>query len=129
MIDQGEAARVMTNVDILINARDPIHEFTKYSFPSKTLEYMLSGTPTLTTRLPGIPGEYLPLLNWIDAPTPAGIAGAVDDLIASPREEVRTRAQMARQFVLERRSPEAQGARIMDFLHSLERVRPRRKTQ
>ena len=40
---------------LLVNVRNPKDEFTAYSFPSKTIEYMASGTPLLTSRLPGIP--------------------------------------------------------------------------
>ena len=42
---------------LLINPRPSNEEFTKYSFPSKNMEYMVSGTPTLLTKLPGMPKE------------------------------------------------------------------------
>lgn len=35
---------------LLVNLRPSNEEFTKYSFPSKNMEYMVLGTPTLTTR-------------------------------------------------------------------------------
>ena len=43
---------------LLINPRFSNEEYTKYSFPSKNMEYMASGTPILTTKLPGMPKEY-----------------------------------------------------------------------
>ena len=43
---------------LLINPRPTSEEFTKYSFPSKNMEYMVSGTPMVTTILPGMPLEY-----------------------------------------------------------------------
>jgi len=49
---------VQKNADYLINVRDPSEEFVKYSFPSKILEYMTSGTPVITTMLPGMPQDY-----------------------------------------------------------------------
>ena len=42
---------------LLVNPRPTGEEYVKYSFPSKTMEYMASGTPVLTTRLPGMPAE------------------------------------------------------------------------
>lgn len=33
-------------------------DFTRYSFPSKNIEYMSSGTPLLATKLPGMPKKY-----------------------------------------------------------------------
>jgi len=44
--------------DILINPRSSEGIFTKYSFPSKTIEYMLAGKPVIAYKLPGIPEEY-----------------------------------------------------------------------
>ena len=43
---------------LLVNPRPTGEEYTKYSFPSKNMEYMASGTPVLTTCLPGMPAEY-----------------------------------------------------------------------
>ena len=51
---------------LLINPRPLNHEFTKFSFPSKILEYMTSGTPVLTTRLLGIPDEYSDKLFFLE---------------------------------------------------------------
>ena len=47
-----------SEADLLINPRPSGSEFCKYSFPSKTFEYMASGTPVLMTVLPGIGPEY-----------------------------------------------------------------------
>lgn len=43
---------------LLINPRLPGQDFTKYSFPSKTMEYFASGVPVLMYKLEGIPEEY-----------------------------------------------------------------------
>ena len=43
---------------LLVNPRKGHEEYTKYSFPSKTMEYMASGTPTIMYKLPGLPIEY-----------------------------------------------------------------------
>ena len=43
---------------LLVNPRPTNEEFSKYSFPSKTIEYLLSGTAVVSTNLPGIPEEY-----------------------------------------------------------------------
>ena len=45
---------------LLVNPRPTNEDYTQYSFPSKNMEYMASGTPVLTTCLPGMPKEYHP---------------------------------------------------------------------
>lgn len=42
----------------LINPRTPKGEWTAYSFPSKNIEYISSGTPLVAYDLPCIPAEY-----------------------------------------------------------------------
>lgn len=51
---------------ILINFRSPDEELTKYSFPSKILEYISSGSLVLSTKLLGIPSEYFDYIIPID---------------------------------------------------------------
>ncbi len=52
--------------DILINPRSAEGKFTKYSFPSKTIEYMLAGKPVIAYKLMGIPDEYDDYLLYIE---------------------------------------------------------------
>jgi len=44
---------------LLINPRPPLEEWTAFSFPSKNMEYIASGTPMLAFYLPSIPEEYM----------------------------------------------------------------------
>lgn len=53
-------------VDILINPRPSTGLFTRYSFPSKTIEYMLAGKPVIAYKLMGIPDDYDDYLIYID---------------------------------------------------------------
>ena len=46
------------------------------------MEYMASGTPVLTTRLPGMPAEYYPYVEFIDEETPEGIARALKRVLS-----------------------------------------------
>ncbi|MGJ1514922.1 glycosyltransferase [Sphingobacterium siyangense] len=56
-VDRSQIIELQRNCSLLINPRKP-EEFTKYSFPSKTMEYFASGTPVLMYKLEGIPNEY-----------------------------------------------------------------------
>lgn len=54
------------NASLLINPRLNDSEYTKYSFPSKNLEYLSTGNKTLCYKLDGIPDEYDNFLYYID---------------------------------------------------------------
>lgn len=120
VVGRAQVAQVMAHSDVLINPRDPAMEFTRYSFPSKLLEYMLSGTTTLTTRLPSIPREYGEFLEWIDVPTPGGIAAAIEAFLSEPLFDAEVRANRAKEYVRSHCGPAAQGGRIRDFLSKLD---------
>lgn len=105
-----------STVDLLVQPRPVDQDFVQYSFPSKLLEYMASGTPVLTTRLSGIPPEYEPYLYWIEDDSVEGIERSLRAVMAIPADERAPKGRAAAQFVAETRSSRAQGARMADFL-------------
>ena len=111
-LDQVHAAEL--NSDCLINPRQPNGEFTKYSFPSKTAEYLLSGNPVLMFRLEGIPEEYDTYLNFFRSSEPAQMAIDLDSLLDSKSAIIK--AKKAREFMLKNKSVDAQTDQIITFI-------------
>ena len=107
---------------LLVNPRPTDEEYVKYSFPSKTMEYMASGTPVLTTDLPGMPREYLPYVNLIRQETPQGIAQALREVLTRPEEDLERQGREARRFVLEERNNVVQAEKILRMLRITERT-------
>lgn len=101
---------------LLVNPRPTHEEFVKYSFPSKTMEYMASGTPVLTTRLPGMPKEYYPYVDFIEEESPAGIAAALKQVLSHSDEELFQKGTQARDFVLNTRNNVVQAEKILRML-------------
>jgi len=50
--------KVQSEAGFLINTRFTNDYYSRYSFPSKTLEYLSTGTPVISTLIPGISEEY-----------------------------------------------------------------------
>lgn len=115
----AEVVAAQQRAALLVNPRPSAPEYTKYSFPSKTMEYLASGTPALTTRLPGIPRDYDAHLNFIDDETPTGVAAAIARVLARPQEEREEAAARARTFVLEEKSNTVQAKKILAFCETL----------
>ena len=101
---------------LLVNPRPTHEEFVKYSFPSKTMEYMASGTPVLTTRLPGMPKEYYPYVDFIEEESAAGIAAALKNVLAASDEELFQKGKAAREFVLDGRNNVVQAKKLLNML-------------
>ena len=104
---------------LLINVRDPADSFTKYSFPSKTIEYMLSGTPLLTTKLKGIPSEYFDYLFLSPDNSVKNLSLAISDAFLRTDDEMRMLGENAKRFITEQKNAKKQTARILDFLHEV----------
>ncbi|MBR4991215.1 MAG: glycosyltransferase [Oscillospiraceae bacterium] len=101
---------------LLVNPRPTHEEFVKYSFPSKTMEYMASGTPVLTTRLPGMPKEYYPYVYFIEEESADGIAVALKAVLEHTDEELFRKGQEARDFVLNGRNNVVQAKKLLQML-------------
>lgn len=107
------------DADLLVQPRCPTETFAPYSFPSKLLEYMASGTPVLSTRLPGIPAEYEPFLYWIEDDSVDGIETALERVLKITGAERREKGRAAAEFVVSSRSAKVQGPRIVAFLREI----------
>lgn len=108
-----EAERKAT---LLVNPRPTHEEFTQYSFPSKNMEYMVSGTPLLTTKLPGMPKEYYPYVYLFDEETTEGYAKMLNELLSLSPDDLATRGLEAQQWVLKHKSNVVQAERLMNFI-------------
>ena len=114
-VSNDEARNLQANAYLLINPRNSKEEYTKYSFPSKTMEYMATGRPVLMYKLKGIPDEYDEYLYYIDG----NIEQSIRRVLTIESEILNERGKKARQFVLENKNKENQCKRILDFLYSL----------
>jgi len=101
---------------LLVNPRPTDEEYVKYSFPSKTMEYMASGTPVLTTVLPGMPKEYHPYVFLLEDETADGIADMLTKVLAHSDEELFQKGNEARTFVLEQKNNVIQARKILEML-------------
>lgn len=103
-------------VTLLINPRFTNEEYTKYSFPSKNIEYMISGTPVLTTKLSGIPKEYYKYLYCIEKETTDGLQKSLKFVLDKTRVELNQKGYEAKKFILENKNNKVQTKKIINLL-------------
>lgn len=93
---------------VLVNPRFTNEEYTKYSFPSKTIEYMASGIPLLTTKLPGIPFEYLSFVYLLEEENLEGYRNSIKKVLDKSKSEITKFGEEARNFVLKNKNNKIQ---------------------
>lgn len=84
----AEAARWQNRAAVLVNPRPDNEEYTKYSFPSKNVEYLLSGRPVAVCMLSGMPERYREFIYEIADGTPEQIADTLEAALVASSAEV-----------------------------------------
>lgn len=117
-LPREEVLKLQKQSTALINPRKPSVELTRYSFPSKTMEYMASGTPMIGYRLYGIPEEYYSHMYTPDDLTNEALARVIDQVLMSPSVELQTFGQSAKDFIRNNKESCCQVSKAMFFLQS-----------
>lgn len=114
-----EVLKLQKGATLLVNPRTPEGEFTKYSFPSKTMEYMASGVPMLMYRLQGIPTEYFKHCYVVETVGEKSLTEALEGVLSKSTEELSRVGRNAREFILSQKNPISQMGKVVEFIKSL----------
>ena len=106
------------NADCLVNPRINAGIFTRYSFPSKNMEYLSSGTPMVGFKLDGIPDEYDRYINYFSEGSAESLAETITTVCGA--ESYREKATRAREFVLHQKNKDYWAQTMLEFLLSLQ---------
>lgn len=115
-LSASDVENIQSTASCLVMSRSPEQSFTRYSFPSKLLEYLVSGVPVLTTRLAGIPDEYFEFLNVIEDSSSDGISTALKSFFAADPQFLLEKAACGKIWVSDTKSSVAVGRKIVDFM-------------
>ncbi len=103
---------------ILVNPRFSHADYTRFSFPSKTIEYMASGVPLLTTKLPGIPKEYLDYVLLFEQESVDEYKNTIENILKLSRVELKRIGHNARNFVLVNKNNKKQTLKFYSSFYS-----------
>lgn len=100
---------------VLVNVRLPSELSSKYCFPSKLLEFMLSGNPVLSFKIDGIPEEYF---EYIVEMTPSidGVRHAIMNMYSLSESERIQIGDRARKFIIDNKTNIKQAEKIKRFI-------------
>lgn len=113
VLSAEEIAGLRARATMLVNPRRNEGEYVKYSFPSKMMEYLSSGVPTVAYKLDGMPDDYDGL--FVDA-TEGGLESAIAQVLSMDSEDRQLLTSRARSFVLKHKNPKSQCDRILSLL-------------
>lgn len=102
---------------VMVNPTQPNLDFTKYFFPSKTMEYLASGTPTVMYHLSCMPKEYDKHIFYVDGDTTEALAKKLVEVCEMPKSELCEFGRQASAFILKEKNPIVQCQKIVDIIN------------
>ena len=115
LIDREEVIKLQQQAVAVINPRKPTELITRYSFPSKTMEYLASGTPMIGYKLPGIPEEYYKYYYTINDCSEETLRQTILNVMSLSNQDLKKKALSARLFIQNNKSSKVQVKRLLDF--------------
>jgi len=118
-IDRAEVLKLQQQASLLINPRTAEGEFTRFSFPSKTMEYLASGVPTLLYKLPGIPDEYYNYCYSLEDVSTSALAKKITEILSLDATVLTEKGRLAREFILNNKNPEKQCEKVYKLIEEI----------
>lgn len=116
VLPRKDIIKLQKQATLLVNPRHSIEEYTKFSFPSKTMEYMASGTPTLMSPLLSLPEDYKKHLYFFYDESVEGMARTLNTICEKDSNELMKFGLDAQTFILSNKTAEIQCKKILDFV-------------
>lgn len=117
-VDRTRVLALQKNATVLVNPRQNNEEFTKYSFPSKNLEYLSSGVPVIAYKLDGIPDEYDGYIIYPEDDSEESLAKEIRKICSLSDEDRIALGERAKNFVFDNKNKVRQAQRIIDFFNN-----------
>lgn len=115
-VSREEVLKIQADATVLVNPRKNTELFTKYSFPSKTMEYLASGTPVVAYKLDGIPDEYDQFINYVPDNSIESLARILTEICEKPESWRKEMGSRAREFILRNKNCVVQTKKILDLI-------------
>ena len=118
LVDSKTALEMQHKATILVNPRTSEGKYTRYSFPSKTMEYLLAGRSVIINRLPGIPEEYYDYVYTPKDESVDAFAECISNVIHLDKDIREKRSESGRRFIIEKKNSKIQMERVIKMIQS-----------
>ena len=116
-LSRDEVLEWQKKATVLVNPRQNNEDFTKYSFPSKTMEYLSSGIPVVAYKLDGIPDEYDQYIQYVEGDSIEELKRKLVEVCELPVEDRVRIGQKGRDFVWHEKNSEVQTRKIVELIY------------
>ena len=111
-----EAVKLQERATVLVNPRQNNEEFTKYSFPSKNMEYLLTGRPVIAYKLDGIPDEYDNYFHYVEDDSIDSFTNKIEEILLMDEDSRYEFGDRARTYVLNEKNNILASKKIIEMI-------------
>ena len=112
-VSSDEARRYILEGDVLVNPRQNNSIYTKYSFPSKIIDYLSTGNPVIAYKLDGMPEIYKDFIYFVPDDSVEALANTINHVISMSSEEKGKKCSAGIKYLKSKLSKEHIGKTIL----------------
>lgn len=116
-VSAEKANEILQQADVLVNPRQNDEEYTKYSFPSKNIEYLMTGNAVVAYMLDGMPEIYKKLFQIPKSDSTQDLAQAICRAMTTKPENKLTNEYIGNKLYFE-----SVAKQIIDIINIKERL-------
>ena len=120
-LPRNKVLELQKQATVLVNPRQNNEEFSKYSFPSKTMEYLSSGVPVVAYKLDGMPDEYDSYIQYVEDNAIESLKEKLVEVCELSEEERQNLGSAGRAFVLTEKNSTVQVKKIVTLIKSIDK--------
>ncbi len=115
-VSNEELDNLYSQADLLVNIRLPEDEVNNFSFPSKLIGYLYSGTVVVSSDFSSLPDSYRDFIYVTKDIEPQTIADEIEFIFAQDESVLTERARKSREFVEKNQNWTAVTEDMVDFI-------------
>lgn len=112
-VSSEEARQVILEGDVLVNPRKNDSDYTKYSFPSKIIDYLATGNPVVAYRLDGMPAVYGEFIHYVEGDGAEALRRTIRHALDEAPEQRRQRTENALRYLTQELSRRTVAEKIL----------------
>lgn len=114
-VTKEEIFRLQNKAKVLINPRQDDDEYTQFSFPSKTMEYLVAQRPVIMYKLRGVPESYNKYLFLVNDNSIDNLAKTIHEVLEMDTIILNDHCAKAKEFVLTYKNSKIQAAKVINL--------------
>jgi glycosyltransferase involved in cell wall biosynthesis len=118
-LDHARVADLYRTADLLLNVRLTKAVDTRYFFPSKLIEYLASGVPTITTSFAHVEPEFAGLVYILHEESPEALAELVSFVVSRTPQERNALAERAREYATANKTWDVQASKVVKYIRDV----------